>query len=77
MQLRAEWSSRLPLPCYRCGVVVESGAEFDLEHDPPRSQGGTRVVGVSHPSCNRSHGATLGNAQRAEAGRLGTVDRSW
>ena len=77
MRARAAWLERLPLPCYRCGDVVQLGDDFDLEHDPPRSQGGTRVVGVSHPYCNRAHGARLGNAMRTVAGRLGGVDRSW
>jgi hypothetical protein len=52
---------------------VHAGDAFDLEHDPPRMLGGTRVVGVSHPSCNRAAGARLGNAARS----LGKVDRSW
>ena len=74
---RAAWAARLPLECYRCGQVVEAGDDFDLEHDPPRSQGGTKVVGVSHPRCNRGHGARLGNAMRSSAGRVGEVDTSW
>jgi hypothetical protein len=72
-RLRQAWAGYLPQPCYRCGVVIRSGDPFDLEHDPPRMLGGTKVVGVSHPSCNRAAGARLGNAARS----LGKVDRSW
>lgn len=65
--LRRRWASTLPAPCYRCGGVVEPDDAWDLEHDPPWSEGGRRVVGVSHSSCNRAHGARLRNAPRRRA----------
>lgn len=75
---RRVWAARLPLPCAcRCGTTINPGDAFDLEHDPPRALGGTRVVGVIVPAHNRAAGARLGNALRTRAGRLGKVDRTW
>lgn len=60
--LRRAWAGRIArgaVECYRCGGPLEAGDAFDLEHDPPWSEGGREVVGVSHASCNRRHGARL------------------
>lgn len=77
-RLRAEWAARLPLQCAcGCGQVIAPGDPFDLEHDPPRALGGTRVVGVSVPSHNRAAGARLGNELRSERARIGGVDTTW
>jgi hypothetical protein len=72
---RALWAARLPAPCYRCGLLVTAADSWDVEHDPPRSAGGSVVVGVSHSSCNRAHGARLINAARSRP--LGVPSRRW
>jgi hypothetical protein len=53
---RAAAAALLPCPCYRCGLPVTADMPWDVDHDPPRSQPGSRMVGPSHRSCNRRHG---------------------
>lgn len=48
-------------PCPRCGEPMTPDQALDLDHTDDR-QG---YLGLSHASCNRSHGATLGNRMRA------------
>ena len=57
---RARWASRVALgvvPCSRCGLTIESGAEWDLDHD---ETGGYR--GPAHSVCNRAAGADKARA---------------
>jgi DNA-directed RNA polymerase subunit N (RpoN/RPB10) len=72
--IRAQWAALLPLPCFRCGKPVTDDHTWDVEHDPPRSVAGDDaiVVGVSHATCNRSHGGRL----RHRRPHLGT-SREW
>ena len=78
MALRRAWAARLPLPCAcGCGTEVKAGDPFDLEHDPPRALGGTRVIGVIVPNHNRSAGARLGHELRNQRRRVGEVDTTW
>ena len=53
--------------CARCGRPIAKGAAFDLDHSDDR----TGYLGVSHPGCNRRHGARRGaavtNGERASA----------
>ncbi len=54
VQLRRRWRSRIDaggVPCARCGVVIEPGAAFDLDHD---DRDRLRYLGPSHPACNRA-----------------------
>lgn len=53
--LRRSWAEQLPLPCARCGVVIQYGEPFDLDHTIPRALGGSdEFARPSHPGCNRA-----------------------
>jgi hypothetical protein len=52
--------------CARCQRVMLPGQAVELDHD---DQDPTKYVGYSHSSCNRSAGASRGNAMRAAAYR--------
>jgi hypothetical protein len=69
---RAVYAPLLPLPCYRCDQPVTAQQVWHVEHDPPWSRAGSRIVGVSHATCNTRHGATLGRV-----GKLGDQSRRW
>ena len=52
---RAYWGGQLPLPCALCGLAVEPGTRWVVEHRVPLSKGGTvgrSNQGVSHRSCS-------------------------
>lgn len=75
-RLRAEVARTLPRPCARCGHPVLPTDRWDLDHLDPRSLGGATwdLAGIApaHSSCNRRHGAQLGNAARSRRrARLG------
>lgn len=77
-RVRAVLAATLPRPCWRCGVTIEPGEEFDVDHVTPRAEGGAVWDAgnwdVAHVSCNRSAGGQLGNERRSRAGRR---LRSW
>jgi hypothetical protein len=54
--------------CARCGQPISPGAQFDLDHADDRAG----YLGVSHPRCNRLHGA-----QRGAAVTNGKRDPEW
>lgn len=58
---RGEASCHEPL-CLMPSRAIHPGSRWDLSHDPT----GTRILGPSHRGCNRSEGATRGNAARAQ-----------
>ena len=67
------------LPCYRCGVPLRPGDRVDADHVIPLADAPHLVLDpsnlrASHASCNRSHGATMGNLRR---GRLLFTSREW
>ena len=55
--------------CYRCGQPIHPTDQWDTDHPDPLITGGNPAgpVTPSHASCNRSHGAAIGN--RARRGR--------
>ena len=58
-----------------CPGPMFADDDLDLDHVRPRSEGGASgPVRWAHASCNRSAGASLGNAQRA---RFGVRSRRW
>lgn len=63
------WRKRLgpllPLPCPRCGRLVQPEQKWDVDHIIALSQGGTKTADnltPAHIRCNRSHGGKLGAA---------------
>jgi hypothetical protein len=73
---RAQLAHQLPLPCYRCGVIIPSAAEckaqgisWDVDHIQAQAHNGSHQASnltVSHSRCNRSHGQKLGTASKAK-----------
>lgn len=73
---RATLAHQLPLPCYRCGVLIPSadeckrqGISWDVDHIQAQAHNGSHQASnltVSHSACNRSHGGKLGNARKAQ-----------
>ena len=64
-KLRAAWAATLPTPCCRCGVVVNVGDAWDLDHLVPRAEGGADDrLGVSHAVCNRRAGRAWQRGRR-------------
>lgn len=57
--------------CVHCGDVMQPGQALDLDHTDDRK--GYR--GFAHARCNRSDGASKGNAQRKAPWLMG--GRSW
>jgi hypothetical protein len=57
--------------CVRCSTWIVPGSSWDLDHTDERDG----YLGAAHASCNRSAGATRGNALRAEV--RGMTVRSW
>jgi len=76
-RLRADWALRIAagdLVCYRCGQLIAPGQPWDLGHVIDRARGGSETnggVAPEHRSCNRSAGAELGLALRAEREQIG------
>ena len=59
-------------PCARCGRPMRRDQLHLIDGDhvgTPRALGGDLPDALSHRSCNRSHGATLGNRMRGAWGR--------
>lgn len=51
--------------CPLCGQVMEDWQALDLDHATPLVLGGGEVGDrITHATCNRSLGATLGNRMR-------------
>ena len=59
-----------PICINPAGRWIEPGTPWDLAHD--REHGG--YLGPAHSQCNRSEGATYGNANR---GGTGTPSDAW
>lgn len=61
------------LDCYRCGKPVKATDKWDVEHKESLIDGGSLTDpsnwGISHASCNRSHGAELGNQRRSNTAK--------
>jgi hypothetical protein len=54
-------------PCARCGQPILPGQAWDLDHvDELWIDGGAGRLLPSHASCNRRHGARVGNQRRAQ-----------
>jgi len=63
-QLREWWAQQLPLPCPRCGIVIQYGEPFDLDHQVPRAIGGDdSTARPAHAACNRG-----ANSRRQKTG---------
>lgn len=63
---RAQWASRLPLPCRRCPYPVLPTQRWQVGHIVDRSLGGTDDVSnqwPEHARCNESAGGKLGAAK--------------
>lgn len=69
------------LPMYKTArSAVLHGAppwlgELDFDHYPGRVFGGPQIRRLSHRSCNRSAGGTLGNKLKATPGWVRTTPR--
>lgn len=61
---RARWQGLLPLPCPRCGLLVQPWQDWDLGHtiDLASGRGTDEQVRPEHAACNRSAGGQLGAA---------------
>jgi len=74
-ELRKWWAQQLPLACPRCGIVIEYGEPFDLDHQVPRSiGGGDETARPAHAACNRganSRGQKSAGENRAPFFRAG------
>src|SRR5215212_4848916 len=54
-------------PCARCGWPIEPGQSWDADHvDNLYADGGGGRLLPSHSSCNRRHGAIVGNRRRGQ-----------
>jgi hypothetical protein len=56
-------------PCPLCGHIMYEGQALDCDDIVPIVMGGTHDINnkrITHASCNRSAGATLGNQLRAK-----------
>src|SRR5215510_1387752 len=54
-ELRKWWAAQLPLPCPRCGALVQPWDRWDLDHQVPRAIGGTDdTARPAHERCNRA-----------------------
>lgn len=66
-EARAHWLPLLPLPCSRCGGVVDKGMRWDVDHIMPLSAGGPvndrNNEWPSHRYCNQSHGSAIAKAK--------------
>lgn len=52
-------------PCCRCGEPMYREQDLDADHySQPRAFGGELPDALAHRSCNRSHGASMGNRMR-------------
>lgn len=64
--MRAHYAQQLPLACPYCGLMIQPGEQFDLDHAVPRELGGQDdQVRPAHPKCNRAAGGRLGNPRRS------------
>jgi hypothetical protein len=65
----AAWWCWYMQPCAHCGLLMESAADLDLDHETD-SQGRRtgRYLGLVHSKCNRSRGGKAGHLRQA-AGR--------
>lgn len=68
---RKYWKARieasLPQPCARCGVDIQPGSTYDIDHIVSLSQGGLTEadnLSAAHVRCNRSHGGRIGRAKQ-------------
>lgn len=67
---RAYWLPLLPLPCLRCGGVVDKGMRWHVDHVVPlsesRGQDPNDANGQwpAHAGCNTSHGSALAKAKK-------------
>ena len=65
---RAYWSSRLPLPCRRCGRVVLRSHRWHVGHIIDLALGGSETDPANqwpeHGACNEQAGGRLGAARR-------------
>lgn len=61
---RKYWTARLPLPCSRCGVVVDGRSPWDVDHVYGLAAGGPandpQTQWPAHASCNRRAGQQVG-----------------
>lgn len=76
--VRGALARTLPRPCYRCGLPVEVGQAWDVEHKIPCSLAPQLAyhpgnLDVSHARCNRAHGQSL----TTRAGQLGPLPWPW
>lgn len=66
--LRAQWARLLPLPCWRCGQVINRTDPWDVGHIVDLALGGDpwdpNNQAPEHTGCNRAAGARLGNHLR-------------
>ena len=64
VQMRAEWATQLPLPCLRCGELIQPTDEWHIGHRYPRAIY-PELAWVSsnqwpeHASCNLAGGTSL------------------
>lgn len=49
-------------PCPKCGELMHEWQPLDLGHTDDRAG----YTGMEHASCNRGHGAAMGNRRRGE-----------
>lgn len=71
--LRAAWAPRVEaghVACWRCGLLITPGQDWDLGHRIARADGGTddpTLIAPEHRDCNRGAGARRGRRTRLGA----------
>lgn len=75
---RKYWRGRLPLPCSRCGGVVDGTGPWDVDHLLRLVEGGPandrQTQWVAHRRCNQADGGRT--AQRRTRARKNADDRT-
>jgi 5-methylcytosine-specific restriction endonuclease McrA len=65
---RKYWSARLPLPCSRCGGVVDGRSPWHVDHLVRLSEGGSpndrRTQWPAHAACNTRDGQKVGQQRQ-------------
>lgn len=80
-RLRAAFAATLPRPCERCGLVIDPGEPWELDHRIPRAEGGAWYDPANlrplHKACNREAGGwRVANASMARR-RTAPPSRAW
>jgi 5-methylcytosine-specific restriction endonuclease McrA len=79
-RLRAAFAATLPRPCEVCGLPINPGDRWELDHRVPRSQGGAWYDPANlrplHGACNRRDSWRLANLSMRRQ-RTAPPSRAW